>query len=828
MHAVQNCRSDSSFSRLAQRQRQKHAVYDGPSFQAKSNDIVITGFPRSGHTWVSYISELLCFGLSPENLPAHGLHAKIPTLEINVPLEDGGVHTGVQQANSLLNSPRIFKTHLPVQFLPKSFWEENCKEGVRTKFGINMVLLGEPGTTRSSKEGCTSPGRKRSRSKPPCRSSDPLQQESEPQESESSDRTYRVTLFSRSLGLRRNLQSDPLQQESEPQESESSDRTYRVTLFSRSLGLRRQESEPQESESSDRTYRVTLNSRSLSLRKQNLQSDPLQQESGPQESESSDRTYRVTFYSRSLSLRRNLQSDPLQQESEPQESESSDRTYRVTLYSRSLGLRRESESSDRTYRVTFYSRSLSLRRNLQSDPLQQESEPQESESSDRTYRVTLYSRSLSLRRQESGPQESESSDRTYRVTLYSKSLSLRRNLQSDPLQQESEPQESESSDRTYRVTLYSKSLSLRRQESEPQESESSDRTYRVTFYSRSLSLRRVSLQTEPSDSLQQEESEPQESESSDRTYRVTLYSRSLSLRRQESEPQESESSDRTYRVTFYSRSLSLRRQESEPQESESSTTRVTLYSRSLSLRRVSLQTEPTENRLKPFVRDELFEFKGIWMNHYYTDNWENVQNFQAKPDDIVITGFPRSGSTWTSYIIDLLCFGIPPENLPAPGIYDKVPVLEMNFPLVNGGAFTGVQHASFIRKAPRLFKTHLPAQFLPKSFWEENCKIVYVARNPKDVVVSYYHFDQTLLLHPEPGDWSSYFQRFLQGKVMYGSWFDHVTNWWKQKRLTPTCILSFMKIWTQNEKSIDFAAFLACFVRLRRKTELQPECSLIK
>ncbi|KAL1265585.1 hypothetical protein QQF64_003612 [Cirrhinus molitorella] len=28
-----------------------------------------------------------------------------------------------------------------------------CRSGVRTKFGIDMVLLGEPGTTRSSKEG---------------------------------------------------------------------------------------------------------------------------------------------------------------------------------------------------------------------------------------------------------------------------------------------------------------------------------------------------------------------------------------------------------------------------------------------------------------------------------------------------------------------------------------------------------------------------------------------------------------------------------------------------------------------------------------------------
>ena len=42
-----------------------------------------------------------------------------------------------------------------------------CWTAVHAKFGIDMVVLGEPWTTRSSKEGCTGPGRKRSRSKPP-------------------------------------------------------------------------------------------------------------------------------------------------------------------------------------------------------------------------------------------------------------------------------------------------------------------------------------------------------------------------------------------------------------------------------------------------------------------------------------------------------------------------------------------------------------------------------------------------------------------------------------------------------------------------------------
>ncbi|XP_055018363.1 cytosolic sulfotransferase 1-like [Boleophthalmus pectinirostris] len=182
-----------------------------------------------------------------------------------------------------------------------------------------------------------------------------------------------------------------------------------------------------------------------------------------------------------------------------------------------------------------------------------------------------------------------------------------------------------------------------------------------------------------------------------------------------------------------------------------------------------------------FSRDELFEFHGIWSNHYYTDNWDNLQNFQAKPDDILIASFPKSGQTWTSYIIDLLCSGIPEENLPSSHISLKIPPLEINFPLKDGTVFTGVQHVNSLLTSPRLLKTHLPVQFVPKSFWEKNCKIVYVARNPKDVMVSFYHFDQMILLHPEPGEWSSFFQRFLEGKTMHGSWYDHINNWWKKK-----------------------------------------------
>ncbi|KAM6982250.1 cytosolic sulfotransferase 1-like [Tautogolabrus adspersus] len=87
-----------------------------------------------------------------------------------------------------------------------------------------------------------------------------------------------------------------------------------------------------------------------------------------------------------------------------------------------------------------------------------------------------------------------------------------------------------------------------------------------------------------------------------------------------------------------------------------------------------------------------------------------------------------------------------------------------------------------LKNSPRLIRTHLPVQFLPKSFSEQNCKIIYISRNAKDSVVSYYHYERMTVMNPEPGDWSSYLQRFMEGKMVFGSWYDHVTGWWKKKQ----------------------------------------------
>jgi hypothetical protein len=62
----------------------------------------------------------------------------------------------------------------------------------------------------------------------------------------------------------------------------------------------------------------------------------------------------------------------------------------------------------------------------------------------------------------------------------------------------------------------------------------------------------------------------------------------------------------------------------------------------------------------------------------------------------------------------------------------------------------------------RFIKTHLPFKLLPKSIGEKRAKVVYVARNPKDVVVSYYHLNRLYRTQGYVNDFQTFFKYFMR------------------------------------------------------------------
>ncbi len=66
---------------------------------------------------------------------------------------------------------------------------------------------------------------------------------------------------------------------------------------------------------------------------------------------------------------------------------------------------------------------------------------------------------------------------------------------------------------------------------------------------------------------------------------------------------------------------------------------------------------------------------------------------------------------------------------------------------------------------------------------ENPCKYVYIARNPKDVAVSYYHFERDKSWSGGySGPWEHWLELFRNGRVQRGDWFDHVLGWWRASR----------------------------------------------
>lgn len=67
-----------------------------------------------------------------------------------------------------------------------------------------------------------------------------------------------------------------------------------------------------------------------------------------------------------------------------------------------------------------------------------------------------------------------------------------------------------------------------------------------------------------------------------------------------------------------------------------------------------LKIHPAAMELPP--RPTLFDFHGVSMTNFFTDNWENVQKFQARPDDIVLASYPKAGGDlWTHVILLVFC-----------------------------------------------------------------------------------------------------------------------------------------------------------------------------
>lgn len=142
-------------------------------------------------------------------------------------------------------------------------------------------------------------------------------------------------------------------------------------------------------------------------------------------------------------------------------------------------------------------------------------------------------------------------------------------------------------------------------------------------------------------------------------------------------------------------------------------------------------------------------------------------NYKPREGDIITVTYPKCGTNWTQVIIwNIITRAKPTSDIAEFTLMS--PFIEMS------GARAAENPA---RMGPIM--THLPMSVFPPV---PQAKYVYVARNPYDCAVSYYHFLKGLTPKTVADvSFERFLSMFLEGKILYGGYFENLLPWFERR-----------------------------------------------
>ncbi|KAH6926200.1 hypothetical protein HPB50_015812 [Hyalomma asiaticum] len=101
---------------------------------------------------------------------------------------------------------------------------------------------------------------------------------------------------------------------------------------------------------------------------------------------------------------------------------------------------------------------------------------------------------------------------------------------------------------------------------------------------------------------------------------------------------------------------------------------------------------------------------------------------------------------------------------------------------------------------PLALMTHLP---FDKLTFSQQAKYIYVARNPYDCCVSFYYFAKGLTPATcRDVSFKKFLQMFLEGKTLYGDYFDHLLSWYDRRDLSNLLFLTYEDVKDDTRQSV--------------------------
>ena len=143
------------------------------------------------------------------------------------------------------------------------------------------------------------------------------------------------------------------------------------------------------------------------------------------------------------------------------------------------------------------------------------------------------------------------------------------------------------------------------------------------------------------------------------------------------------------------------------------------------------------------------------------------------PDDAFLIAYPKSGNTWTRFLVGNL-------------IYSDGPVHFLNIPELI--PHIDVMPKRFFRKMqrPRVINCH-------EAYHPHWKRVIYVVRDPRDVVVSLFHFQRKRRIIEDDYSLDRFVSRFVAGEAVrpprLGSWSENVASWLAMRQNDPNFLL---------------------------------------
>ncbi|CAN7004831.1 unnamed protein product [Brassica rapa subsp. trilocularis] len=218
----------------------------------------------------------------------------------------------------------------------------------------------------------------------------------------------------------------------------------------------------------------------------------------------------------------------------------------------------------------------------------------------------------------------------------------------------------------------------------------------------------------------------------------------------------------------------------------------------------------------------LCKYQGCWYYYNTLQGAINFQNhFQPHDTDVILASFPKSGTTWLKALTVALLERSSKHHDDHPLLSDNphaiVPFLETKLYLRTSTPDL-TMYSSSSSSSPRLFATHMPLHTVKEGLRGSPCKIVYMCRNAKDVLISLWYFKcRYQKLEVTRSVLESTFESFCGGGNFYVSFYgpiwDHVLSYWRGSLEDPSHVL-FMKYEEMKEEPCvqlkRLAEFLGC------------------